>query len=78
MKIGTQQIEKDDIAAYAETMRGLATADKQDPFDAEIDDALDQLGRLHDIIGERINRTKRSKSNVSSSSSSIEKASMMN
>jgi hypothetical protein len=77
MKIGDQQIEKDDLAAYAETMRGLATADKQDPFDAEIDDALDQLGRLHDILGERVNRTKRSKSNVSSDSSSIDKASRL-
>lgn len=56
-------------------MRGLATTEKQDPFDAEIEDALDQLGRLHDIIGEKVNRTKRSKTNVSSSSSSIDKAS---
>jgi hypothetical protein len=75
MKIGDQHIEKDDLAAYAATMRGLANADKQDLFDAEIDDALDQLGRLHDIIGERVDRTKRSKSNVSSDSASIDKAS---
>lgn len=77
MKIGNQQIGKDDLSAYAETMRGLGNVEKQDPFDAEIDDALNQLSRLHDIIGEKVNRVKRSKSNASSSSSSIDRASKL-
>jgi hypothetical protein len=77
MKIGNQQIESGDFAAYSETMRGLATADKQDPFDAEISSALDQLGNLHDILGDKINLNKRSKASTKSSALSIDGAAKM-
>jgi hypothetical protein len=51
MKIGNKQFEKDEFTAYSATMRGMATNDNQDPYDDSINDALDQLGRVYDIIG---------------------------
>ena len=77
MKIGKQQIGKDDFFAYAETMRGLPTADNQELFDKEVSEALDQLGRVYDIIGNAPNNSPRITGRNSSNSSSIANAAKM-
>ena len=77
MKLKNQPVNNDDFSAYSETMRGLASVDKQDPFDYEINAALNELGTLYDILGSKMNKTKRSKSNIDSDSKAISKASAL-
>jgi hypothetical protein len=77
MKIGKQKIEKDDFSAYAETMRGLPTADNQELFDKEINEALDQLGRVYDFIGNTPNKSSGLNKRNSSNSLSIADAAKM-
>ena len=77
MKIGKQQIGKDDFLAYAETMRGLPTADNKELFDKEVSEPLDQLGRLSDIIGNPPNNSPRITGRGSSNSQSMASAEKM-
>ena len=74
MKIGKQQFEKDDFLAYSETMRGLPISDNQELFDKEINDALDQLSRVYDIIGNTSNQAQNPNRKNLSNSSSINNA----
>ena len=77
MKLKNQPVNNDDFSAYSETMRGLASVDEQDPFDHEINAALNELGTLYDILGSKMNKTKRSKSSIDSDIEAISKASAL-
>jgi hypothetical protein len=74
MKIKDQQINKDDFFAYSETMRGLPVSDEEYPFDAEVNDALDQLERIYEIIGSVGSPTDKRRPKGSSNSSLINNA----
>jgi len=71
MRIGNKQFEKDELAAYSATMRGMATNDTQDPYDDLINDALDQLGRVYDIIGYPSNKAKTSTNSPTSKNKTL-------
>lgn len=77
MKLKNQPVNNNDFSSYSETMRGLASVDKQDPFDSEINAALDELGTIYDILGGKMDKTKKSKSNIDSDSNAISKASTL-